>query len=85
MDREAVVGYSPQGRNESDTTERLHFHFNILPHLLSLSLLLSLYTNFLFWGVIHAPSPLGLRKSPKSEKAVTGERPGVMIISRVLD
>ena len=23
-----VVGYSPQGRKESDTTERLHFHFH---------------------------------------------------------
>jgi len=22
------VGYSPQGRKESDTTERLHFHFH---------------------------------------------------------
>ena len=23
-----LVGYSPQGRKESDVTERLHFHFN---------------------------------------------------------
>ena len=23
------MGYSPWGRTESDTTERLHFHFNI--------------------------------------------------------
>ena len=23
----SLVGYSPQGRKESDTTERLHFHF----------------------------------------------------------
>ena len=26
MDRGAWLGYSPQGRRESDTTERLHFH-----------------------------------------------------------
>ena len=23
------MGYSPQGREESDTTERLHFHFSL--------------------------------------------------------
>ena len=26
----SLVGYSPWGRKESDTTERLHFHFHIL-------------------------------------------------------
>ena len=26
----SLVGYSPRGRKESDMTERLHFHFNIL-------------------------------------------------------
>ena len=25
----SLVGYSPQGHRESDTTERLHFHINI--------------------------------------------------------
>ena len=25
--RRSLVGYSPRGRKESDTTERLHFHF----------------------------------------------------------
>ena len=25
--RRSLVGYSPWGRKESDTTERLHFHF----------------------------------------------------------
>ena len=24
----SLVGYSPRGRKESDTTERLHFHFS---------------------------------------------------------
>ena len=28
MDREAWLGYSPRGGKESDTTERLHFHFS---------------------------------------------------------
>ena len=26
----SMVGYSPQGRKESDTTEQLHFHFHVL-------------------------------------------------------
>ena len=25
--RRSLIGYSPWGRKESDTTERLHFHF----------------------------------------------------------
>ena len=28
--RRSLVGYNPQGRRESDTTERLHFHFFFL-------------------------------------------------------
>ena len=28
MNREALVGYSPRGRKESNMTERLHFHFH---------------------------------------------------------
>ena len=28
MDGKALVGYSPWGCKESDTTERLHFHFH---------------------------------------------------------
>ena len=27
--RRSLVGYSPRGREESDTTERLHFHFSL--------------------------------------------------------
>ena len=27
--RRSLVGYSPWGREESDTTERLHFHFSL--------------------------------------------------------
>ena len=27
--RRSLVGYSPWGRKESDTTERLHFHFSL--------------------------------------------------------
>ena len=29
--RRSLVGYSPWGRKESDTTERLHFHFLVIP------------------------------------------------------
>ena len=28
-ERRSLVGYSPWGREESDTTERLHFHFSL--------------------------------------------------------
>ena len=28
MENGSLVGYSPQGRKELDTTERLHFHFH---------------------------------------------------------
>ena len=27
--RRSLIGYSPWGRYESDTTERLHFHFSL--------------------------------------------------------
>ena len=30
----SLVGYSPQGRKESDTTERLHFHFHFMDQLI---------------------------------------------------
>ena len=28
--RRSLIGYSPGGRKESDTTERLHFHFSVV-------------------------------------------------------
>ena len=31
--RRSLVGYSPWGRKESDTTERLHFHFYFRQHI----------------------------------------------------
>ena len=42
----SLVGYSPWGRKELDTTERLHFQFLILFE----SLTLWLFQNFLFWN-----------------------------------
>ena len=33
----SLVGYSPRGRKESDTTERLHFHFLSLMSLIAQS------------------------------------------------
>ena len=29
----SLVGYSPWGHKELDTTERLHFHFHIIAHM----------------------------------------------------
>ena len=36
----SLVGYSPWGREESDTTERLHFHFHFYKNEAILVLLL---------------------------------------------
>ena len=46
----SLVGYSPPGRKESDTAERLHFHF----HFEKLILLQSKCT-FYFWRVLSVP------------------------------
>ena len=29
---DSLVGYSPRGRKELDTTEQIHFHFHLLSH-----------------------------------------------------
>ena len=56
--RRSLVGYSPRGRQESDTTERLHFHFSlsvdntVSPHL-SLHHSVSLLSHCLRDGVTH--------------------------------
>ena len=34
--RRSLAGYSPQGRKELDTTERLHFHFSLSSPITSL-------------------------------------------------
>ena len=39
----SLVGYSPQGRKESDTTERLHFHFDVIAIIT-----ISIFTIYLF-------------------------------------
>ena len=35
--RRSLLGYSPRGRKESDTTEQLHFHFTYLTYMQSIS------------------------------------------------
>ena len=47
--RRSLVGCSPWGRYESDTTERLHFHFHALEKEMAThsSVLVYLYTNIL--------------------------------------
>ena len=42
--RRSLIGYSPWGRKESDTTERLHFHFSLI-----WSAGCDLYTDFIIW------------------------------------
>ena len=44
--RRSLVGYSPRGRKESDTTERLHFHFQG-PWALTLAILALLWRRLL--------------------------------------
>ena len=39
MDLRSLVGYSPQGRKESDTTERLHFHLFLGKYLILLMII----------------------------------------------
>ena len=51
--RRSLVGCSPWGRKESDTTERLHFHFS-----------LSLFT-FLHWRRKWQPTPVFLPGEPQ--------------------
>ena len=43
--RRSLVGYSPQSHKESDTTERLHFHFKVGRSWCTTSLYFSLGTN----------------------------------------
>ena len=49
----SLVGCSPGGREESDTTERLHFHFS-----------LSLFT-FIHWRRKWQPTPAFLLENPR--------------------
>ena len=44
MDKGSLVGYSPQGRRESDLTEGLHFHFHLV--CLRQKLMISKFSKF---------------------------------------
>jgi len=50
------VGYSPQGREESDTTERLHFHF----HFHALEKEMATHSSVLAWRIPGMGEPGGL-------------------------
>ena len=56
-----LVGYSPWGREESDTTERLHFHF-------------SLFT-FMHWRRKWQPTPVFLPGESQGQGSLVGCRP----------
>ena len=64
--RRSLIGYSPRGRKESDTTEQLHFHF----------LSLSRYFVFFFsWKVKH----LLAQKAKNIDSPYREEAPGVLV------
>ena len=50
--RRSLVGYSPRGHKESDTTERLHFHFNYIRNLSKTMKHIWIITQFLLWTLI---------------------------------
>ena len=58
--RRSLVGCSPWGHEESDTTERLHFHF-------------SLFT-FMHWRRKWQPTPVFLPEEPQGRRILVGCR-----------
>ena len=50
--RRSLVGCSPRGREESDTTERLHFH--------ALEKEMATHSSILAWGIPGTEEPGGL-------------------------
>ena len=52
----SLVGYSPWGHKESDTTERLHFHFS----LSELEKEMATHSNVLAWRIPGTGEPGGL-------------------------
>ena len=48
------MGYSPWGREESDTTERLHFHFHVLEKEMAP------HSSVLAWRIPGTGEPCGL-------------------------
>ena len=54
--RRSLVGYSPRGHEESDTTERLHFHF----HLHALEKEMATHSRVLAWRILGTGEPGGL-------------------------
>ena len=50
----SLVGYSPWGREESDTTERLHFHFHALEKQVAT------HSSVLAWRIPGTGEPGGL-------------------------
>ena len=61
----SLVGYSPWGSWESDTTERLHFHFS-----------LSLFT-FMHWRRKWQPTPVFLPEESHGRRSLVGYSPRV--------
>ena len=56
-----LVGYSPRGREESDTTERLHFHFSLFTfHFPALEKKMATHSSVLAWRIPWMGEPGGL-------------------------
>ena len=51
--KRSLVGYSPWGREESDTTERLHFHFSL--HALEKGM--ATHSSVLAWRILWTGEP----------------------------
>ena len=62
----SLVGYSPRGREESNTTERLHFHFSLRTrlsnftftfHFHALEKEMATHSSVLAWRILRTEEP----------------------------
>ena len=56
--RRSLVAYSPRGRKESDTTERLHIHIH--SHVVVLEKEMATHSSVLAWRIPGTEEPGGL-------------------------
>ena len=57
----SLVGYNPWGRKETDTTERLHFHFHALEKEMAS------HSSVLAWRILGMEEPGGLWSHTESD------------------
>ena len=61
--RRSLIGYSPWGRKESDTTERLHFHFQTMVEVMKI-MVTSFKTSHAGTATVSAPNPAVGQRRP---------------------